>query len=373
MLIPVKVEIQSFNRPYSNYALIAFITFFFLLTMFQESGFLFDNLVLKNWNPAGIVGSIFLHGDFMHLFFNMLFLYVFGNAICNSVGNILYVPVFILLGICGSLLHLIADGNPAVGASGAISGLIGLAMVWFPKSKVKFYYYFYFHFGSFSVFTLIVALFYLLSYFFGLFFSGGGIAHYAHIGGFLGGTAFGLFMLLMNKVAPDQDTLLDVISGKSKKRKRSLEKNIQKAHLSKDDYKSYGQGILNNYEIQMMNELNKEYDAFAVPVESVPKFRILRVIETTENIKCFAVNEGDSILNISISENDGRCSLLPEDKFLQNSSGVFNFKKEFFENGRIIFGLYYTNSSHFGSRKIFIFDKEKKEIYEETEKPVINS
>ena len=87
-----------------------------------------------------LFSSMFLHGGFMHLAGNMLFLWIFGDNVEHRIGRIKYLIVYLATGVCGTLgFAVFAQGSltPLVGASGAISGALGLYFVMFPRNKVK--------------------------------------------------------------------------------------------------------------------------------------------------------------------------------------------------------------------------------------------
>ncbi|MDI9431927.1 MAG: rhomboid family intramembrane serine protease [Planctomycetota bacterium] len=85
-------------------------------------------LMLNGWNFTGLFGHIWIHGDLMHLLGNMWFLWIFGNAVCAKVGNLRYLVLYVLLGTTAGVTHLLFDSRPALGASGAINGVV--ACIW---------------------------------------------------------------------------------------------------------------------------------------------------------------------------------------------------------------------------------------------------
>jgi membrane associated rhomboid family serine protease len=130
-----------------------------------------------------------LHGGLMHLLGNMLFLYVFGDNIEDYFGHIPYLIFYLFCGIASSLTHVLFNLHsslPAIGASGAISGVMGAYAVLFPRARVLMLF--------FIILIPIPALFVLGYWFLLQFLSGvgelgasasGGVAFWAHIGGFL--------------------------------------------------------------------------------------------------------------------------------------------------------------------------------------------
>ena len=137
MLIPYKLETTFTRIPYVNAALIVITSIIFFLP--EQIFPLADQeaFVLRDWEISGLLGNMFLHGGFMHLLGNMLFLWIFGNAICATVGNGAYGFLYICLGVIAAAVHLVVDGHPAIGASGAINGIVGMSLVLFPRNKIQ--------------------------------------------------------------------------------------------------------------------------------------------------------------------------------------------------------------------------------------------
>ena len=140
---------------------------------------------------------MFLHGDFMHLFGNMLFLWVFGPNVEDLMGRVMYPIFYILCGLMAALLHMMSVHGtphgtiPLIGASGAISGLMGAYFVLFPLSKIR----------AFPLFIPINAFWMILIWLYFQFRSQmvagatAGVAFMAHIGGFAFGAGI-LYLLI---------------------------------------------------------------------------------------------------------------------------------------------------------------------------------
>ncbi|CDI04926.1 rhomboid family intramembrane serine protease [Candidatus Nitrosotenuis uzonensis] len=148
----------------------------------------------------GLLSSVFLHGGLMHLGGNMLFLWIFGDNIELKFGRAKYLGIYLVWGIIAGLAHVVGDMYspiPAVGASGAISGVLGAYLVMFPRAKVTTFLMM----GFFWRMLHVPAKWYLpfwllfqnvLPFLIGGFgFGSGGVAYLAHIGGFAIGLATG--------------------------------------------------------------------------------------------------------------------------------------------------------------------------------------
>ena len=147
--------------------------------------------------PAGltVISSMFLHGGWMHLIGNMLYLWIFGNNIEDSMGHIKFIVFYIVCGIAAAFAHALLEPTstiPMIGASGAISGVLGAYLLLFPRARV----YVAIPIGFFVHAAYLPAMFVLGFWFVLQLISSafappgqGGIAFFAHIGGFIAGMA----------------------------------------------------------------------------------------------------------------------------------------------------------------------------------------
>jgi len=136
--------------------------------------------------------SLFLHGSLFHLLGNMLYLWIFGNNIEDRLGPVRFALFYFACGVAASLTHvLFAPGSrvPMIGASGAIAGVLGAYALLFPRARVRTLIFLIFYIGVVSIPAgLVLGLWFLLQVLnVGM---GGGVAWFAHIGGFLAGLLF---------------------------------------------------------------------------------------------------------------------------------------------------------------------------------------
>ncbi len=156
-------------------------------------------LVSRGENLLSIFTSMFLHGGLAHLGGNMLFLWIFGDNVESTIGNLRYFLFYVIGGVVAALTHLaVASGGgcvPMVGASGAIAAIMGAYFVMFPKSRIKIFAIITVFFLPAYVFLGIWIAQQVLSGFTELRVPGqpGGVAFWAHIGGFLYGVLCGLY------------------------------------------------------------------------------------------------------------------------------------------------------------------------------------
>lgn len=207
MFFPIgDTQVERGYKPYVSYALIAVNVALFLYEVTLDAqecqAFLFEYGTIPAEISRGVdthtlFTSMFLHGGWMHLIGNMLFLWVFADNIEAIVGNVMFLFFYLAGGLVGSAAHILLDTGsmiPSIGASGAISAVMGAYLVMFPKSRIKVFILFFT--------TYMPALVFLLLWFGQQLLSGlgdltpqaaesAGVAWWAHIGGFVYGVLLG--------------------------------------------------------------------------------------------------------------------------------------------------------------------------------------
>jgi membrane associated rhomboid family serine protease len=158
-----------------------------------------------------LITSMFMHGGWAHLLGNMLFLWVFGDNIENRIGHMRYLIFYLVCGIIASLSHVCVSGSasltPSLGASGAISGVLGGYLLLFPSRRVRVIMGYgvstvpaFVALGIWIVFQVISQMGVL-----GGDQGGGGVAYAAHIGGFIAG----LVLIKLFDIGTQRDTVLN--------------------------------------------------------------------------------------------------------------------------------------------------------------------
>lgn len=153
-----------------------------------------------------LLTSMFMHGSIMHIFGNMLYLWIFGDNLEHALGHIRYFLFYIVCGVIASLAHVAAsvfmDANlliPSLGASGAISGVLGGYILLFPKRKVRaILIRSVVEIPAFAALGIWI-VFQLISGFLSAGQEGGGVAYGAHIGGFFAGLILVKFFTIGRK------------------------------------------------------------------------------------------------------------------------------------------------------------------------------
>ena len=248
MFLPIGDQPNPPGTPYVNYALIAVNVLVFLVLYLPLSGQAADpadprfqqylDIIRQNLPPGvgvdeavrqisaydlvvfsygyrpaapsivALFTAMFLHGSFAHLFGNMLFLWIYGDNVEHRLGMLPYLVWYLLTGAAATLFHAVFAGSspiPLVGASGAISGVLGFYFFWFPHNQVRVFMFF---LGVVLLPARWVLGFYLLIDnvlpFLAAQGAGSGVAHGAHIGGFLAGLGVAWFKdrRLVNETPP---------------------------------------------------------------------------------------------------------------------------------------------------------------------------
>lgn len=148
------------------------------------------------------LSSMFMHGDFMHIIGNMMFLWIFGDNLENLLGHIRYAAFYIVCGLAAALAQIFMDGDsviPMLGASGAISGVLGGYILLFPQRQIRAII-----FNFLTTVPAFIALGIWIGYQLLLGFltpaGTGGVAYAAHIGGFIAGLALVKFFAIGRRV-----------------------------------------------------------------------------------------------------------------------------------------------------------------------------
>ncbi|MEM2369728.1 MAG: rhomboid family intramembrane serine protease [Candidatus Bathyarchaeia archaeon] len=236
-MLPIGDENKPSKTPYVNYALTVaniIIFFFFLIQGWRA---LNRAIILYGVIPAYILSgerlqtlftSMFIHADILHLLGNMVYLWVFGDNIEDTFGHIKYLVFYLLGGLFASLVHICSTllslfvkpipyvvselSTPAVGASGAISAVLGAYMLIYPNARIRtlvFYLFIvtvvsvpaYYYLGFWFIYQLLMGIISLT----GL---SSGVAFWAHIGGFI----FGIITAKAFKVKPKRRVIREEIA-----------------------------------------------------------------------------------------------------------------------------------------------------------------
>ena len=257
-MIPLRDTIQSKNYPIVNTAIIVLNVLIYFVELGQGSKlnqFIFNyGLVPARYSVPEIavhfsfgkqafalLSFMFIHGGFWHLLGNMWSLYIFGDNVEDRLGSIRYLIFYLVCGWASGLSHLFTNWQsqiPTIGASGAIAGVMGAYLILYPRSRILTFIPIFF----IPYFIEIPAFFFLGIWFLLQFLSAagthgqtGGIAWWAHIGGFV----FGIIFLKLFMKLPEWGVSHKVRSATSKKKTPRLQ--VIRTMGSTDDPHLYGQ------------------------------------------------------------------------------------------------------------------------------------
>jgi membrane associated rhomboid family serine protease len=204
-MIPLRSTQRVYSRTLVTAALIALNT---LIFFYQETlGPGEVDLFVRQWGiiPDQMRGvglltlftSMFLHAGWLHLIGNMLFLWVFGRNVEDLIGSPSFLAFYLLAGIAAGVVQVMVNAYsrvPTIGASGAIAGVMGAYLIKFPRTRIVTLIFILFFVTTAEIPAAFILLYWFAIQFFSGFgslattnYSGGGVAYFAHIGGFLAG------------------------------------------------------------------------------------------------------------------------------------------------------------------------------------------
>ncbi len=186
-----------------------------------------EDVLLRPWT---LFTSMFLHSPVspMHLLFNMYVLFIFGGLIEQRIGSKRFLWVYLFAGVFAGALYSVFSEVPALGASGAIMAVLGLAIMLLPDLRVLFFFVIPMSLRTAGILFALVDIF-------GLFYPGSGIAHLAHLGGLFVGLVYGYYLIKKRKKFVNRFLRVEKPkrrSGKSRGSKETIE-------LSDDDLEEY--------------------------------------------------------------------------------------------------------------------------------------
>lgn len=218
-MIPIRHTLPSRTTPVVNRAIvivngIVFLAQIFLGQRTESLINIFGFVPARLMNPAAygysmfevavtLVTSLFLHGGFVHLIGNMIYLWVFGGAVEDALGHVRYIIFFVVCGAIGSLTHTLLFPHstvPSIGASGSIAGILGAFLVLRPKARIITLLPLVVYWAMIEMRAVIFLPIWFAMQFFNGFLSIAaahrtqevvGIAWWAHVGGFLFGAIVG--------------------------------------------------------------------------------------------------------------------------------------------------------------------------------------
>ncbi len=209
-MIPLKADLPTRTVPFMTFLLILInvgVYFYQLSLGSNQWQFFFSHGAIPyqmvhgfgvNGLPAPVVQSIFtsmfIHGGFFHVGGNMLYLWIFGNNVEDEFGHLRFLFFYFICGVIAAYSHALINPSskvPMVGASGAVSGVLGAYFLLFPRAKILTLVPIGFFITTIRIPAMVVLGFWVIGQFMWVLFTpksgGGGVAWFAHIGGFIAG------------------------------------------------------------------------------------------------------------------------------------------------------------------------------------------
>lgn len=225
-MIPIRDSMKSRSFPFVNLVLIVVNFWVFMKELMVEPYQLNQLYYTYGLVPADAVNAfmggvpvvsimlpfftaIFLHGGWVHIIGNMLYLWIFGDNVEDRLGHMCYLFFYLAAGLAGNIVHVAANPSstvPVIGASGAVAGILGGYFVLFPRSRILALVPIFFFLTLMEVPALIfIAIWFIVQVFNGMASLGGtanAVAWWAHIGGFVAGA---LLVRLLNRPGPREE------------------------------------------------------------------------------------------------------------------------------------------------------------------------
>ena len=215
-MLPYRIETLYQHDPWANWAVFGATIAASLAINFEliPPEVAAQYFVLGGKSTVAFVGHLFNHAGLAHLVGNMVFLWVFGNAVCATIGNLAYPVVYLGLGVFAGMMHLLITGTPGVGASGAIAGVVGLAVACSRVTRVNLLLSLGFMTRTGRVRLWGLALYWTAWDTFGAWLQRDNVAYWAHLAGTTAGLGAGLALLTSGRFQLtefDHRSLLDYL------------------------------------------------------------------------------------------------------------------------------------------------------------------
>jgi len=217
-MIPYQVDVPMQRWPYANWLIIGAIVLFHVLSPVKLDQHIIRELMgkepsmpttvlsaehFKLWQP---ITTTFIHAGFWHTAGNLVFLFVFGNAVNAKIGHLPYVVLYLLFAYLSGIAWYVLPGGGLymVGASGAIMGIAGMFLLYYPVNEVSIVTWLVFRPFVFHMRSFWLLIFYFVLDVLGVFSGGGGVANIAHVAGFAAGAGVAYWLIRTGITRPSR-------------------------------------------------------------------------------------------------------------------------------------------------------------------------
>jgi membrane associated rhomboid family serine protease len=209
-MLPLRDNIQAISRPIITYIILGLniLVFIYEISLGTHLDVFINQFGAVPYNifsQGGLASymtlftSMFMHANLMHIIGNMLFLWIFADNIEDHIGHVMFIIFYLTCGLAGTLLHAVvtpASTIPMIGASGAISGVLGAYIILYPKARISALIPFGFFLRVVQLPSVVfLGIWFLMQFLFSISSirgTGGGVAYLAHVGGFVVGLLWAL-------------------------------------------------------------------------------------------------------------------------------------------------------------------------------------
>ncbi len=212
LIFPCEADVPFERTPFVNWLILVLIIAVFWLQYAvnqdvdnaQAREAIWAPFVLRHFSFTELIGYMWLQHSVIHVVGNIIFLRLFGDAVTQKIGNLIYLPLFIGFGAVAGIVHLLAGGSALIGAGGAISGMVGMYLMFYPRHDIDFVLL-----SRAGIITLSISGWWVVLLW--LCIDAGGVmatgsdwrACIGHLGGFAAGVVVGLTLLVTKLVAID--------------------------------------------------------------------------------------------------------------------------------------------------------------------------
>jgi len=327
MPLPFGFDVTSTRAPIANALLIGATCAVFVLSFFHIiPGNVIDVMALKDWSLSGIFGCVFLHANLLILLGNMFFLWIFGNAVCSTIGNTWYVSVYFLLALLSSSIYLATGVSADPGSSAVVCGIVGISLIFFPSSKV------YWMTALWLAFDIMAFQFW-----------GAEGGYWGHIGGFIGGMSVATVLLITRAVINFDPTVIDILTGKRPRNIIDSEESFQSATRPSYPQTDARGELRSTYIINgrrgrpvdleaerihrlMTGETKSRPRAKRKPSGPPLNLRVFRMKSEANHTTCYFINEGEEIHDLVATSRGGlTVGVHPPNSIRRGEPGWFTF------------------------------------------------
>ncbi len=214
LIFPCEADVPFERRPFANWVILVLIIAMFWLQYainqdvddVQAREAIWAPFVLRHFSFTQLIDYMWLQHSVLHVVGNVIFLRLFGNAVCQKIGNLIYLPVYVGFGVVAGIVHLLAGGSAFIGAGGAISGMVGMYLMFYPRHDINFVWLTRAGIVTLGVSGWWVVLLWLSIDAVGVMATGANWgACIGHLGGFAAGVVVGLTLLVAKLIPIDPD------------------------------------------------------------------------------------------------------------------------------------------------------------------------